>query len=89
MAKKCTIARENKRRALVAKYAAIRKELRAKGDFEALQKLPRNSSPTRLHNRCSVSGRPRAFLRKFGISRIAFRELALEGKIPGVTKSSW
>lgn len=89
MAKKSTIAREQKRQKLAAKYAALRKELREKGDYEALQKLPRNSSPTRLHSRCSVSGRPRGFMRKFGISRIAFRELALEGKIPGVTKSSW
>jgi small subunit ribosomal protein S14 len=89
MAKKSTIAREQKRQKLAAKYAALRKDLREKGDYEALQKLPRNSSPTRLHSRCSVSGRPRGFMRKFGISRIAFRELALEGKIPGVTKSSW
>ena len=74
---------------MVAKYATIRKELKEKGDFAGLQKLPRNSSPSRLHNRCSVSGRPRGFMRKFGISRIAFRELALEGKIPGVTKASW
>jgi small subunit ribosomal protein S14 len=73
----------------VAKYAAVRKELKEKGDFEGLQKLPRNSSPTRLHSRCNVSGRPRAYMRKFGISRIAFRELALEGKIPGVRKASW
>lgn len=89
MAKKSTIAREQKRQKLAAKYAALRKELREKGDYEGLQKLPRNSSPTRLHSRCSVSGRPRGFMRKFGISRIAFRELALDGKIPGVTKSSW
>ncbi|MBP1778410.1 MAG: ribosomal protein [candidate division NC10 bacterium] len=89
MAKKCSIARQAKRERLVAKYAAIRKELKEKGDFEGLQKLPRNSSPTRLHSRCSISGRPRAYMRKFGISRIAFRELALEGKIPGVTKASW
>ncbi|MRR39141.1 30S ribosomal protein S14 [bacterium] len=89
MAKKCSIARQAKRERMVAKYAAIRKELKEKGDFEGLQKLPRNSSPTRLHSRCSISGRPRAYMRKFGISRIAFRELALEGKIPGVTKASW
>jgi small subunit ribosomal protein S14 len=89
MAKKCSIARQAKRERLVAKYAAIRKELKAKGDYEGLQKLPRNSSPSRLHSRCGVSGRPRAYMRKFGISRIAFRELALEGKIPGVTKASW
>ena len=89
MAKKCSIARQAKRERMVAKYAAIRKELKEKGDFEGLQKLPRNSSPTRLHSRCSISGRPRAYMRKFGISRIAFRELALEGKIPGFTKASW
>jgi small subunit ribosomal protein S14 len=89
MAKKSTIAREAKRERMTRKYAAIRKELRAKGDYAALQKLPRNSSPTRLHNRCKLSGRPRGYMRKFGISRIAFRELALEGKIPGVIKASW
>jgi small subunit ribosomal protein S14 len=89
MAKKCMIARQAKREKLVAKYAALRKELKEKGEYEALQQLPRNANPTRLHNRCSMSGRPRGFLRKFGLSRIAFRELALEGKIPGVTKASW
>ncbi len=89
MAKKSSIAREAKRQRLVNKYAALRKELKAKGDYAALQKLPRNANPTRLHNRCSLSGRPRAYLRKFGLSRIAFRELALEGKIPGVIKASW
>ncbi|HXX63514.1 MAG TPA: 30S ribosomal protein S14 [Bacteroidota bacterium] len=89
MAKTSAKARQAKRERMVAKYAAIRKELREKGDFAGLQKLPRNSSPTRLHSRCSVTGRPRAFMRRFGISRIAFRELALEGKIPGVTKASW
>ncbi|HTX98963.1 MAG TPA: 30S ribosomal protein S14 [Bacteroidota bacterium] len=89
MAKTSSKARQLKREKLVAKYAAIRKELKAKGDFEALQKLPRNSSPTRLHHRCSMSGRPRGYMRKFGLSRIAFRELALDGKIPGVTKASW
>jgi small subunit ribosomal protein S14 len=89
MAKKCSIARQAKRVRLVAKYAALRKELKEKGDYEGLQQLPRNANPTRLHNRCSMSGRPRGFLRKFGLSRIAFRELALEGKIPGVIKASW
>jgi small subunit ribosomal protein S14 len=89
MAKTSSKARQRKRERLVAKYAAVRKDLKEKGDYEALQKLPRNSSPTRLHNRCNVSGRPRAYMRKFGISRIAFRELALEGKIPGVRKASW
>jgi len=89
MAKTSSIAREAKRQRMVAKYAALRKELKEKGDYAGLQQLPRNSSPTRLHNRCSVTGRPRGFLRKFGVSRIAFRALALEGKIPGVTKASW
>jgi small subunit ribosomal protein S14 len=74
---------------MVAKYAALRKELKEKGDFLGLQKLPRNANPTRLHNRCNVSGRPRGYLRKFGLSRIAFRDMALEGKIPGVVKASW
>jgi small subunit ribosomal protein S14 len=89
MAKKSVIAREAKRRRLVEKYQARRKELLEKGDNAALQKLPRNSSPTRLHNRCTLTGRPRGFMRKFGLSRIAFRELALQGKIPGIKKSSW
>jgi small subunit ribosomal protein S14 len=89
MAKTSSVARQAKRVRLVAKYAAIRKELKAKGDYAGLQKLPRNSSPSRLHSRCSVTGRPRSYMRKFGISRIAFREMALDGKIPGVTKASW
>jgi len=89
MAKTSAKARQARRERLVAKYAALRKELKAKGDLDALRKLPRNSSPTRLHSRCSVTGRPRGYMRRFGISRIAFRELALEGKIPGVTKASW
>jgi small subunit ribosomal protein S14 len=89
MAKTSAIARELKRQRMVAKYAALRKELTEKGDMVALQNLPRNSNPTRLHNRCSVTGRPRGFMRKFGMSRIAFREMALDGKIPGVRKASW
>lgn len=89
MAKTSSKARQAKRVVLVAKYAALRKELKEKGDYAALQALPRNSSPTRLHNRCIMTGRPRAYMRKFGISRIAFRDLALEGKIPGVRKASW
>lgn len=89
MAKTSTKARERKRQKMVAKYAALRKELKEKGDYIGLQKLPRNANPTRLHNRCNVSGRPRGYLRKFGLSRIAFRDLALEGKIPGVVKASW
>jgi small subunit ribosomal protein S14 len=89
MAKTSAIARELKRQRMVAKYAALRKELTEKGDTAGLQNLPRNSNPTRLHNRCSVTGRPRGFMRKFGMSRIAFREMALDGKIPGVRKASW
>jgi len=89
MAKTSAKARERKRQKMVAKYAAIRKELKEKGDYAGLQKLPRNANPTRLHNRCNVSGRPRGYLRKFGLSRIAFRDLALDGKIPGVVKASW
>jgi len=89
MAKLSSKARQQKRLKMVAKYAAIRKELKERGDYVGLQKLPRNANPTRLHNRCSVSGRPRAYLRKFGLSRIAFRDLALDGKIPGVVKASW
>lgn len=89
MAKRCSIAREAKRQRMVQKFAAIRKELTEKKDYAALQQLPRNSNPTRLHNRCGLTGRPRGYMRKFGLSRIAFRDLALEGKIPGVTKASW
>lgn len=89
MATTAFVARERKRQKLVAKYAALRKELKEKGDYIGLQKLPRNANPTRLYNRCSVTGRPRGYLRKFGLSRIAFRELALDGKIPGVVKASW
>ena len=89
MAKTSAKARQIKRERMVAKYAALRKELKEKGDYEGLQALPRNSSPTRLHSRCVMTGRPRGFMRKFGLSRISFRELALEGKIPGVRKASW
>ncbi len=71
------------------KYADLRQELKAKGDYEALRKLPRDSSPTRLNNRCEVTGRPKGYLRKFQMSRIAFREYAHKGQIPGVKKSSW
>lgn len=74
---------------LVAQYAEKRAALKAAGDFEGLQKLPRNSSPTRVKNRCAVSGRSRGYMRDFGLSRITFRELAREGKIPGVKKASW
>ncbi len=89
MAKESIKARERKRAALVAKYAAKRAELKAAGDYVALDKLPRNASPVRLHNRCKLTGRPRGYMRKFGISRVTFREMASAGKIPGVTKSSW
>ncbi len=89
MAKESVKARELKKQKAVEKYAAKRKELKAAGDWEALDKLPRNASPVRLHNRCKLSGRPRGYIRKFGISRVIFRELASAGKIPGVTKSSW
>ena len=89
MAKKSVIAREAKRRKVVAKYAELRKELKEKGDYEGLQKLPRNASPVRLKNRCSMTGRARSYYRKFGISRLVFREMALKGEIPGIKKSSW
>lgn len=89
MAKKSKVVREKQRQATVAKYAELRRVLKEKGDYEALQKLPRNASPTRLKNRCELTGRPRGYLRKFKVSRIVFRELAHQGQIPGVTKSSW
>lgn len=89
MAKESVKARERKRAKLVAKYAAKRAELKQAGDFVGLDKLPKNSSPVRLHNRCKITGRPRGYMRKFGISRVLFRDLAAAGKIPGVTKSSW
>nr|WP_275955382.1 30S ribosomal protein S14 [Metabacillus halosaccharovorans] len=89
VAKKSKIVKERKRQEMVKKYAEIRKELKAKGDYEALRKLPRDSAPTRLHNRCEITGRPRGYLRKFKMSRIAFRELAHKGQLPGVKKSSW
>jgi small subunit ribosomal protein S14 len=89
MAKTSIVARNEKRKRMADKYAAKREELKAAGDFEALQKLPRNSSPTRVRNRCSVTGRGKAVYSKFGICRNIFRQLALEGKIPGIRKSSW
>jgi len=89
MAKISQLARQAKRAKLVAKYATKRAELKAAGDYEALQKLPKNASPVRLKNRCAVSGRGRGYMRDFGLSRIAFRELVREGKVPGVKKSSW
>jgi small subunit ribosomal protein S14 len=89
MAKKSIIAREKKRKKMVAQYAERRKQLKEAGDYEALDKLPRNASPVRLHNRCQLSGRPKGYMRMFGISRVAFRKMALEGKIPGIRKASW
>lgn len=89
MAKESMKAREVKRAKLVQKYAAKREKLLAEGDFVALQKLPKNASPVRMHNRCSLTGRPKGYIRQFGISRIQFREMALKGLIPGVKKASW
>ena len=89
MAKESMKARERKREALVAKYASKRAALKEAGDYDALQKLPKNASPVRLHNRCKLTGRPRGYMRQFGISRVTFREMALNGLIPGVKKSSW
>ena len=89
MAKESMKARERKRQELVDKYAKKRKELKEKGDYVGLSKLPKNSSRVRLHNRCSITGRPRGYIRQFGISRIQFREMASEGLIPGEKKASW
>ncbi len=89
MARESIKARERKREALVAKYAVKRAALKVAGDYIGLDKLPKNASPVRLHNRCKLTGRPRGYMRKFGISRVTFREMASAGKIPGVTKSSW
>jgi small subunit ribosomal protein S14 len=89
MAKESMKAREVKRAKLVAKYAEKRAQLKAEGNYVALQLLPKNSCPVRMHNRCKLSGRPKGYMRQFGISRIAFRELASAGLIPGVKKASW
>lgn len=89
MAKESMKARERKRERMVEKYADKRAALKAAGDWEGLQKLPKNSSSVRLHNRCSLSGRPKGYMRQFGVSRINFREMALKGLIPGVKKASW
>lgn len=89
MAKESMKAREAKRKRLVEKYAAKREELKKAGDYLALQKLPRNSSKVRVRNRCNLTGRPRGYMRDFGISRVTFREMAVFGLIPGVTKASW
>jgi len=89
MAKESVKVRELKRQKAVAKYAAKRADLKAKGDYVGLDKLPKNASPIRLHNRCKITGRPKGYMRKFGICRNVFREMASDGKIPGITKASW
>jgi small subunit ribosomal protein S14 len=89
MSKRSVFARNEKRKKLVDKYAKRRQELKEAGDQEGLQKLPRNSSPCRVQNRCNMTGRPRSVYRKFGVCRNVFRQLALDGKIPGIRKASW
>jgi small subunit ribosomal protein S14 len=89
MAKKSVVARQAKREALVAKFAKKRAALKTAGDTAGLDKLPKNASPVRLKNRCQLTGRPKGYMKFFGISRVAFRDMALEGKIPGVKKASW
>ncbi len=89
MARKALIAHEKKRQRLVAKYADLRAQLKKEGKWEELDKLPKNSSAVRLHNRCQLTGRPKGYMRKFGISRVTFRQMALNGLIPGITKASW
>lgn len=89
MAKTSVIARQTKREKLVSTYAAKRKALKEAGDYVALDKLPRNASPVRLHNRCKLTGRPKGYMGKFGVCRNVFREMASDGKIPGLTKASW
>ena len=89
MAKESMKAREVKRAKTVANYAEKRKALKEAGDYEALQKLPKNASPVRMHNRCKITGRPKGYMRTFGLSRVTFREMANQGLIPGVRKASW
>jgi len=89
MAKKSIEARQRKRAAIVAKFAEKRAALKAAGDYAALDSLPKNASPVRLKNRCQLTGRPRGYMRHFGVSRVMFRDMAVQGKIPGVTKASW
>ena len=89
MAKESMKAREVKRENTVKKYADKRAALKEAGDYEGLQKLPKNASPVRMHNRCKLTGRPKGYMRQFGLSRVTFREMALNGLIPGVKKSSW
>lgn len=89
MAKKSIEARQRKREKIVARFAEKRAALKAAGDYAALDLLPKNASPVRLKNRCQLTGRPRGYMRHFGVSRVMFREMASQGKIPGVTKASW
>lgn len=89
MAKESLKAREVKRAKLIARYAEKRARLKAEGDYDGLQALPKNASPVRAHNRCKITGRPKGYIRQFGISRIQFREMASQGLIPGVKKASW
>jgi small subunit ribosomal protein S14 len=89
MAKESVKARDRKKERMVAKYATKRAALKAAGDYAALDKLPRNASPVRLHSRCKLTGRPRGYMKKFGVNRVTFREMASDGKIPGITKASW
>jgi small subunit ribosomal protein S14 len=89
MAKESMKARERKRASTVAKYAEKRKALKEAGDYLGLQKLPKNASPVRMHNRCKLTGRPKGYMRQFGLSRVTFREMANQGLIPGVKKASW
>ena len=89
MAKLSIVVRNEKRKKQVAKYAAKRKELKKAGDYAALDKLPKNASPIRVRNRCELTGRPRGYIRQFGLCRIQFRDMAHEGKIPGIKKASW
>ncbi len=89
MAKESVKAREVKRKKMVGKYAAKRAAMKTAGDYLGLQRIPKNASPVRLHNRCKLTGRPKGYMRQFGVSRINFREMALAGLIPGITKASW
>jgi small subunit ribosomal protein S14 len=89
MARKSLMAREEKRKRMVEKYADLREKLKKEGRYDELDKLPRNSSKVRLHNRCRLTGRPKGYMRKFGLCRVKFREMALNGEIPGITKASW
>lgn len=89
MARKSVEVRQRKREKMVAKFAEKRAALKAAGDYEALDKLPRNASPVRLHNRCQLTGRPKGYMRQFAICRNVFRDMALDGKLPGVKKASW